>query len=126
MCSKWHIRGPAPWPPDRFSEAVARNISTGGVLTQLGCGVSGTNYRRVHNMVKGLQLDTSHWLGAAPLRGGHHSWTPSIPLSEILVEGSTYTDRLKLKRRLVAAGSLRYACAGPECGISEWRGRRLV
>src|SRR5258708_40249030 len=81
MCSRWLIRGPAPWPPDRFAAAVASNISIGGVLNQLGCGVSGSNYRRVHNMVSDLELDTSHWLGAAHLRGGHHSWTPSIPLS---------------------------------------------
>src|SRR5260370_15357988 len=73
MCSRWLIRGPAPWPPDRFAAAVASNISISGVLSELGCGVSGTNYRRVHNMVKDLQLDTSHWLGAAHLRGAHHS-----------------------------------------------------
>ncbi len=126
MCSKWLIRGPAPWPPDRFAAAVASNISIGGVLGELGCGVSGTNYRRVHNMVRDLELDTSHWLGAAYLRGGHHSWTPARPLSELLVERSPCADRNRLKRRLVAAGLLPYTCAGPECGISEWRGRPLV
>ena len=124
MCSKWVIRGPAPWPPDRFAQAVADNISIGGVLSQLGCGVSGTNYRRVHNMVRDLQLDTSHWLGGAYLRGKNHSWTPSIPLSEILVERSTYMDRLRLKRRLVAAGLMPYACAA--CGISEWLDQTLI
>jgi hypothetical protein len=126
MCSRWLIRGPAPWPPDRFAAAVASNISIGGVLSELGCGVSGTNYRRVHNMVKDLQLDTSHWLGMGYLRGRKHSWSPSKPLSEILVERSTYHNLLQLKKRLVAAGILLYACAGPACGISEWRGRRLV
>jgi hypothetical protein len=124
MCSKWLIRGPAPWPADRFAQAVADNISIGGVLSQLGCGVSGTNYRRVHNMVRDLQLDTSHWLGAAYLRGRQHSWTPSIPLLEILVERSTYTDRLRLKKRLVAAGLVPYACS--LCGIVEWQGKTLI
>jgi hypothetical protein len=122
MCSTWLIRGPAPWPVDAFSSAVANNISIGGVLHALGCGVSGTNYRRVHN--RDLHLDTSHWLGAAYLRGRTHSWTPAIPLSEILVERSTYTDRMRLKRRLVAAGLVPYACA--DCGISEWQDRPLV
>ncbi len=126
MCSKWLIRGPAPWPPDGFAAAVASNISIGGVLTELGCGGSGTNYRRVHNMVRDLQLDTSHWLGMGYLRGRTHSWSPSRPLSEILVEHSTYISLLQLKKRLVTAGILQYACAGPECGISEWQGRPLV
>jgi 5-methylcytosine-specific restriction endonuclease McrA len=124
MCSRWVIRGPAAWPADRFAQAVAENISIGGVLSQHGCGVSGTNYRRGHNMVRDLQLDTSHWLGGAYLRGKKHSWTPSIPLENILVERSTYTDRLRLKRRLVAAGLVRYVCAA--CGISDWLGQTLI
>jgi hypothetical protein len=124
MCSKWVIRGPAPWPPDLFTQAVADNISIGGVLSQLGCGVSGTNYRRVHIMVRDLQLDTSHWLGMGFLRGKTHAWSPSRPLSEILVERSLYANRAQLKKRLVAAGLLPYVCAG--CGIAEWRGRPLV
>jgi len=124
MCSKWLIRGSAPWPPDLFAHAVANNISIGGVLSALGCGVSGTNYRRVHNMVGDLQLDTSHWLGEAHLRGKTHSWSRSRPLSEILVKRSTYANLLQLKKRLVAEGLLLYACA--LCGIAEWLGRRLV
>jgi hypothetical protein len=124
MCAKWLIRGPAPWPPDRFTQAVAANISIGGVLSQLGCGVSGTNYRRVHNMVRDLQLDTSHWLGMGFLRGKTHTWSPSKSLSEILVERSTYHNLLQLKKRLVQAGCLQYACA--LCGISDWQGRILV
>jgi hypothetical protein len=124
MCSRWLIRGPAPWPPDRFAQAVADNISIGGVLSQLGCGVSGTNYRRVHNMVRDLQLDTSHWLGMGFLRGKTHSWSRSIPLAEVLVERSRYVNMLQLKKRLVGEGLVAYACA--LCGIAEWQGRRLV
>lgn len=124
MCSKWLIRGPAPWPPERFAQAVANNISVGGVLSELGVGVSGTNYRRVHNMVRELRLDTSHWLGMGFLRGKTHSWSPSKPLSEILVEHSSYHNLLQLKKRLVQAGLLPYACA--ICGIADWQGRVLV
>ena len=124
MCSKWLIRGLALWPPDRFAAAVADNISIGGVLSQLGVGVSGTNYRRVHNMVSDLQLDTSHWLGMGFLRGKTHSWSPSKPLSEILVARSTYHNLFQLKKRLIQASLMRYACAS--CGLSDWQGRTLV
>jgi hypothetical protein len=75
-------------------------------------------------MVRDLQLDTSHWLGMGFLRGKTHAWSPSRPLSEILVERSSYTNRVQLKKRLVAAGLLAYACDG--CGIADWRGRPLV
>jgi hypothetical protein len=116
--------GREPWPVESLSAAVARNYSIAGVLSELGCTVSGSNYRWVHRLVEKYSLDTAHWLGEAHLRGKHHSWTPSIPLEEILVERSTYTDRMLLKRRLVAAGLLAYVCA--VCGISDWLGRTLV
>jgi hypothetical protein len=116
--------GREPWPVETLSAAVARNYSIAGVLSELGCTVSGSNYRWVHRLVEKYSLDTAHWLGEAHLRGKHHSWTPSIPLEEILVERSTYTDRNRLKCRLVREGFLRYACGG--CGIAEWQGRPLV
>ena len=116
--------GREPWLFEAFAAAVAQNHSIAGVLRQLGCTFSGTYYRWVHRLVEKYGLDTSHWLGQGYLRDKHHSWSSRRPLSEILVERSTYTDRMRLKRRLVAAGLLAYACA--VCGISEWLGRPLV
>ena len=116
--------GREPWSFEALAVAVAQNYSIAGVLKQLGNTVSGTNYRWVHRLVAKYGLDTSHWLGGAYLRGKHHTWTPSIPLSEVLVEQSTYAGRNALKRRLVKEGLLAYVCA--DCGISEWRGRPLV
>src|SRR5918912_3283392 len=116
--------GREPWPVEALSVAVARNYSIAGVLSELGCTVSGSNYRWVHRLVEKYGLDTAHWLGAAHLRGKHHFWSPRRPLSEILVERSTYGNCWQPKRRLIGEGLLRYAC--DECGISEWRGRPLV
>jgi hypothetical protein len=76
----------------------------------------------VDRLVEKYGLDTAHWLGEAHVRGKTHSWSPSIPLDEILVERSTYTNRVRLGRRLLAAGLLRYACAG--CGISSGSDQR--
>lgn len=47
----------------------------------------------------------------------------AIPLEEILVENSTYTNMNSLKRRLVNAGILKYECK--ICGISSWNGKKL-
>lgn len=47
----------------------------------------------------------------------------AIPLEEILVENSTYTNMNSLKRRLVNAGILKYECK--ICGISSWNGKEL-
>jgi hypothetical protein len=40
------------------------------------------------------------------------------------VDHSTYANTGYLKRRLISSGLLRAACY--ECGISEWRGRKLA
>jgi hypothetical protein len=117
-------RRPIQWPRDLFERAVAENYSIAGVLRQMGSPMAGASYQRVHRLVEQYDLTTSHWTGQAHLRGKRHNWTRSIPLSEILVDGSTYTHRPSLKRRLIAAGLLNDQCA--ECGISEWRGEKLV
>lgn len=112
------------WPADVFAHAVAESASIAEVLRFLGVTISGWNYRRVHLQVARDNLDTSHWLGQAYLRGKSHAFNKSTPLSEILVEHSTYANSAQLKRRLIASGLLNPACH--ECGITQWRGRTLT
>lgn len=116
--------GQEPWSLDALSAAVADSYSIAGVLSRLGCTVSGTNYRWVHRLVAKYQLDTSHFLGEAWLRGRSHAWSPRRPLAEILVENSAYRDRNRLKLRLLREGVLRYACG--QCGIGAWQGLPLA
>jgi len=119
------IRAPRDgWPADLFAQAVAESTSVAGVLRFFDVKVSGTNYRRVHLQVARDGLDTSHWLGQGYLKGRSHTYSKSRSLSEILVEHSTYSNAVHLKRRLLSCGLLRAACY--ECGITEWRGSRLV
>ena len=119
------IRAPKDgWPADAFARAVAESTSIAGVLRILNVTFSGWNYRRVHLQVARDHLDTSHWLGKGYLRGKSHSFNKSTPLSEILVEHSTYSNTVRLKHRLIASGLLRNVCY--ECGITEWRGRQLA
>ena len=107
-----------------FSRAVAESTSIAGVLRTLGVTFSGWNYRRVHLQVDRDNLGISHWLGQAYLRGKSHAFSKSTPLSEILVEHSTYSNAVHLKRRLISSGLMVATCY--ECGITEWRGRRLA
>ena len=48
-----------------------------------------------------------------------HTFSRSRPLPEVLVEHSTYSDLVHLKRRLIRDRLLRDACY--ECGITDWR-----
>jgi 5-methylcytosine-specific restriction endonuclease McrA len=119
-----HWRRPRQLIPDAdIARAVADSISIAEVLRRLGFAISGANYAFVRYSVTRLGLDTSHWLGAAHLRGKSHDWTKSIPLGEILVENSSYGSTSRLKERLFRRGFLQPRC--PECGISDWRGKPL-
>src|SRR5437588_7869650 len=113
-----------PWSREMLMSAAAQSHSIAGVLSVLGCAVSGANYRWVHRLVARYRIDTSHFLGQGWLRGKAHSFTPKRPLSEILVENSTCYDLGGLKRRLVREGLMAYRCA--RCGITEWLGRSLA
>jgi len=73
-------------------------------------------------MVRDLQLDTSHWLGMGYLRGRTHSWSPSRPLSEILVEHSTYHGLLQLKKRRRCGASVGTAPSGSIVGPAATTG----
>lgn len=84
---------------------------------------SGSGYVTVQKRVAQNGIDTSHFTGqswAKGLRG--RSSSTKIPLSEILVENSTYTGTSTLKKRLIQEGLLEFKCAGLGCGITEWRG----
>jgi hypothetical protein len=106
-------------------EAVQSSESIRQVLAKLTLSPTGANYLGIQKHFKRLELDTSHFTGQGHLRGKHHSWTPSLPLSAILVENSTYLWTNKLKKRLLKEGLLVNRCA--LCGSEPvWLGMPLV
>lgn len=100
-----------------MADAVMSSASIRQVLIALGLNATGANYQSVHGAVARLQLDTSHWTGQAHLRGKTHSYHTPIPLSEICVSNSTYTNTSSLKLRLLKEGAMEEKCA--VCGITH-------
>lgn len=111
-----------PVPDAEFSQMVSEAINMASLLRTLGYSHQGATYRKLQGEIKRLGLDTTHWKGQRTLRSDGRQFAEPAPLTEVLVENSTYT-RFSLKKRLVQEGILNYACA--ECGLSEWRGQRL-
>jgi HNH endonuclease len=110
-------------------EAIARAVhfsySIAQVLKQLHLSPTGCNYQSIQRHFIRLRLDTSHFTGQGHLKGKTHSWTPKLPLSEVLVKDSPYRISARLKARLVKEGVLVHHCA--ECGaLPIWNGRPLV
>ena len=112
------------WSDDQLLDAVPACISLRAVLRRLGLHPTGANYKTLQATIARLGLDTRHFLGQGHLRGKSHGWARRLPLDVILVANSAYMSMWNLKRRLVSSGLLESKCS--ECGLTEWRGSRLV
>ena len=108
---------------DQFCDAVRTSLSIAQVMNKLGLKPTGGNYTHFKFTANRLGVNFSHFTGQAHLRGKHHNWSPKIPLDEIMVENSTYSNRGDLKRRMLEVGLLTYECA--ICNLVEWRGQSL-
>lgn len=109
------------WTDQQLIETVPRQTSIAGVLRELGLTPAGGNYKGIQIHLERLELDTTHFTGQSWSKGKSVgvSWN-KIPLQDILVENSTYTNTSTLKKRLVAAGLLKDLCC--ICGLLDWMG----
>ena len=105
---------------DEFRQAVADSLSVRQVLGRIGLVPAGGNYKTVHTRIARLELDTSHFTGAAWNQGARFRMLGQ-PFSweNILVENSTYTSTNRLRNRLIAHGLKAHRCE--ECGLTKWR-----
>jgi hypothetical protein len=101
---------------------VKSSRSHSEVARRLGYKASGGIHRFLKTHIVRLGLDTSHFTGQSWARGRRFPGK-ARPLSEILVEGSTYVTTGNLRKRLIAEGLKEARCE--ECGLSDWRDQRL-
>ena len=105
--------------------AAGFSFSIAQVLKSLGLSPTGANYKGMYANFSRLGLDTTHFTGQGYLKGKQHSWTPSRPLHEVLVQNSTYKTTSALKKRLIREGLLLNRCS--EYGSPPlWQGQPLV
>lgn len=72
---------------------------------------------------KRLDLDSSHFTGQRWARGRTFAGRRALPLSEVLVANSPYTNNARLRERLIKAGLKERRCE--ECGRQRWRNQDL-
>jgi hypothetical protein len=104
---------------------MARARSWAETLRILEYRSAGGNWKTLQKYAALWEIPTDHFdAHAASLAGLRRSAFRSIPLEEVLVEGSAY-NRHNLKQRLLAEGLKAPCCE--LCGQGEmWRGRRLA
>lgn len=107
----------------QLREIIEKSMSIRMVLIELGLAPKGGNYGTIKRAIKKYSIDTSHFTGQGHLKGKSHSWTPKIPLSDILVENSTYTNNSSLRARLISEGVKTRKCEC--CNNTEWMGKPI-
>ena len=113
------------WTYEQFIEAVASSLSYAEVIRQLGLKPAGSNYDTVKRKISELNLDTSHMTGQAWNQGDKYKPIKQAkPLSEILVEHSTWINTNNLRKRLLKEGIKEHVCEC--CGNSEWLGKPIA
>lgn len=111
---------------EKLREALETSRSIRQALEKVGLVPAGGNYATAHQLIKDLNMDTSHMRGQGWSRG-IPSGIPApnkIPLEEILVKDSTYTNSHRIKKRLIDIGLKEATCEA--CRLSEWKGRPIA
>lgn len=72
-----------------------------------------------------MGLPTAHMVEYGLNTGPGYNHIKFIPLSEILVEDSAYTNITRLKIRLLREGLLEPKCYAVDCGLTEWKGKPI-
>ena len=113
------------WTDEQFIEAVASSLSYAEVIRQLGLKPAGSNYDTVKRKISELNLDISHMTGQAWNQGDKYKPIKQAkPLSEVLVEHSTWINTNNLRKRLLKEGIKEHVCEC--CGNSEWLGKPIA
>ena len=110
-----------------FDEQTVRDAVVGvrtrkEAMERLGLKPVGGNYKLLKSYFVRFNIDTSHILGFAHLKGTTRKGMGG-PLSEILVKNSTYYHTSTLKKRLIDNELIEYKCHF--CDITHWRGEPL-
>lgn len=107
---------------DDFKELVTRNNSYSDCLRELGLTPrGGSSGKLLKRRIISLECSTEHFVDKS------HKAVEArkIPLEEILIKNSTYSNTSRLKNRLVAEGMLEYKrqlCNNQ----GEWNGQELI
>ena len=107
-------------PDEQFIELIQNSKSYASILKYFGFQNKGSNFETVKQRIKKLNLSTDHF----ELQNHACNLKITIPLEQILIENSTYTNMWRLKKRLFSTNLLTEQCS--ECGIkNSWNGKSL-
>lgn len=108
--------------PEDFRKAVSVSSTIKEALQYIGMPhTQGSYYRRFHETCKVLNVPTKHFK-----RDYSYLHNKAIPLKDILIKESKYTNTGHIKNRLLKEGLLEYRCYNHICTVTnDWLGATI-
>lgn len=103
---------------ETFKRLVSESFSKAEVIKKVNLKPQGANYKAFDKLAKMWNVNTAHFTGQAHLKNKNHNWKKSIPLIEILVENSKYSNNSLLRQRLIKEEIFQHICN--KCYNREW------
>lgn len=122
MKVNWNKR---KYTEEQFIQAWLSSKTVGEVARKLGCNHSGGGHVVLRAAALELNLSADHMIDYGLNTGPGYNHVRFIPLSQILIARSTYSNIARLKIRLLRQGLLEAKCYGQDCGITHWRGKPI-
>lgn len=113
-------------PAKDFAELVRTSTTVADIVRSFGYKAAGGIHKVVWKRINEDGIDAAHLPRGKGANSGtrHRGGVPSRPLSEVMIENSTYSRR-HLRKRLIEGGLLENKCA--LCGqLPEWEGKPLI
>jgi Zn finger protein HypA/HybF involved in hydrogenase expression len=108
---------------EQLCEIVKSKNTITDILKHFGILNRGGNFKTLKRRLQSEDIDFSHITLGIGNRKGKNQSNKKIPLSDILVENSSY-DKNHLKHRLIDEGILENKCK--ECGLEkEWNNKKI-
>ena len=108
-----------------FIDTVKSSLSYAEVMRKIGLTPAGGNYETVKRKIIELNLDTSHMTGKVWNQGERYrDIKKAQPLSEILIENSTFTNTNSLRKRLLRENVKEHKCEC--CNEETWLGEPIA
>lgn len=102
---------------DELENAVNTSFSYKDVFKKLNLNGSGRHYVILKRYIKSYNISIEHFTGHYKVK--NHKVMGFVPLNEILVEQSTYSNSNRLRKRLIKEGIFKQECA--RCKLTTWQ-----
>lgn len=107
----------------KLDEYIPLCSSKAQLLRKLGLKPCGGNYKTLGKLINTYDINIDHFKGRGWNKGLPFTNPNIIPLSQILVKNSTYTNSNTLKNRLIKENIFEYKCYN--CGNTKWMGQPI-